>query len=119
MTVSRQLLGKWGEEKAIKYLKSRKYIILDTNFSIRNGEIDIIAKKANYLVFIEVKTSKSNKFGTPQASVNFIKQQKIKKVARFYIFSNDINNIKIRFDVIAIKIFKGKGCLKHFKNAFF
>ncbi|MDR0724022.1 MAG: YraN family protein [Endomicrobium sp.] len=89
------------EKKAIKHIKNLKYKILATNFTTNFGEIDIIAKDKDILVFIEVRYRKSLYSGTPQESVRFTKQQKIIKSAIVYM---KINNIKsdIRFDIIAI-----------------
>ncbi len=114
----KQIIGKEGEEKASKYLKRKGYKIIEENFKCREGEVDIIAKDKNTdLVFVEVKTRTTSKYGTPAEAVNQIKKEHIQKVARYYILKNKLINKAIRFDVIEILI--GKTCLiHHIKQAF-
>jgi putative endonuclease len=94
-------IGFEKEKKAIKYIKKFKYKILARNFSTKFGEIDIIAKDKDMLVFIEVKYRKSLYSGTPQEAVKSSKKQKIIKSAIVYIKKNNIKS-DIRFDIIAI-----------------
>jgi putative endonuclease len=89
------------EKEALSYIKKLKYKILTTNFTTKFGEIDIVAKDKDTLVFIEVKYRKSLYAGTPQEAVTFAKQQKIIKSAIVYVKKNDIKS-DIRFDIIAI-----------------
>lgn len=111
-------LGKWGEKKAVNYLGKKQYKIKEINYRSPLGEIDIIAKDSQYLVFIEVKTRRSNNFGPPEAAVDFSKQQRIRKIALLYLKKNNFSEKKVRFDVISIIIDKNKGRLKHYINAF-
>ena len=111
-------LGEWGELRAKNYLIEKGYHILSLNFSIRSGEIDIIALKQDYLVFTEVKTRTNTNYGPPQAAVGYRKQEKIKNIAQYYVNLNDYQEYKIRFDVIAITINNQHHNLKHFINAF-
>ncbi|MDR1244248.1 MAG: YraN family protein [Endomicrobium sp.] len=89
------------EKEALSYIKKLKYKILTTNFTTKFGEIDIVAKDKDTLVFIEVKYRKSLYAGTPQEAVTFPKQQKIIKSAIVYVKKNNIKS-EIRFDIIAI-----------------
>jgi putative endonuclease len=89
------------EKEALLYIKKLKYKILTTNFTTKFGEIDIVAKDKDTLVFIEVKYRKSLYAGTPQEAVTFAKQQKIIKSAIVYVKKNNIKS-DIRFDIIAI-----------------
>ncbi len=95
-------IGNLGEEIARNYLKENKYKIIESNFTRRGGEIDIIAKDKRELVFIEVKTRKNIKYGTPIEAVNKIKQKHIYKTAEYYIYKNNIKNTPIRFDVVEV-----------------
>ena len=70
--------GKLGEDIAVHYLKQNGYVILDRNFECRQGEIDIITLDEKEIVFVEVKTRTSNKYGAPSEAVNKIKQKKRK-----------------------------------------
>ena len=89
------------EKEAAKFLIKNGYKIIETNFNTKYGEIDIIAKHRDYLVFVEVKYRKSSNTGTSQEAVTFAKQQKIIKSAIVYLKQNRIEN-NIRFDVVAI-----------------
>ena len=100
-------------------MKKLGYEIIELNYRIKFGEIDIISLKNKYLIFIEVKTRRCEKFGKPQFSVNYSKQNQIKKIAKFFIYEyQQFTKYKIRFDVIVINIKNNKAYLKHFDNAF-
>lgn len=109
-----KIIGDIGESLAINYLKEKKYKILEINFSNCIGEIDIIAKKNNNIIFIEVKNRSSIKFGLPRESVNWKKQQKIRNVALSYLKLKRLLNTSCRFDVIDIL----EGKITHIKNCF-
>jgi putative endonuclease len=94
-------IGFEKEKEVVKYLKKFGIKILETNFKTCFGEIDIIGKCRDTIVFIEVKYRKSLLGGTPQEAVTLKKQQKIIKSAIVYIKQNDIKN-NIRFDVAAV-----------------
>lgn len=105
--------GSKGEEEAIKYLIKGKYKILERNFKTKVGEIDIIAEKDGYIVFIEVKKRSSKAFGYGYEAVDVKKQQKIIKTANLYI-SYQKKESKCRFDVISID----ENNINHIENAF-
>ena len=71
-----RLIGIDGEKAAEKYLKDKNYKIIDTNFRTRFGEVDIIAKDGEFIVFVEVKTRGEKSFGNPMEAVNYDKQRK-------------------------------------------
>jgi len=106
--------GKIAENIACKYIEDKNYLILERNYRTRRGEIDIIAKNNNYIVFIEVKYRKDTENGYPRESVTKLKQNKIKKTAVNYIVRNNIINANFRFDVIEIL---GNN-IEHIENAF-
>lgn len=113
------LLGKSGEEVALRYLKNKKYKIVEKGFRLFRGEIDIIAYDKKTLVFIEVKTRTRSDFGLPEESVTPSKQRQIRKIAQGYIDFHKIRDSGCRFDVIALlKTDKGAYSLRHIKNAF-
>lgn len=112
-------LGKCGEKAAAKFLKSKKYRIIRKNYRSSYGEIDIIAKDKKTIVFVEVKTRSSKKYGRGMESINFIKQQKLRKTALHFLQNNKIFFDGLRFDVIDILIKKsGPPEIYHIKNAF-
>jgi putative endonuclease len=95
-------LGKKGEEIALRFLKKRGYRIIEKNYVCKMGEMDIIAKEKDTLVFVEVKTRTSTIFGPPQLAVNPTKQMQLSKVALSYLKAKQLEDVKARFDVVAI-----------------
>ncbi len=117
----KKVIGRLGEDEAVKYLKKKGYIILERNFNVRGGEIDVIAKKDGYIVFVEVKTRSSEDYGGGLEAVNYTKQQRMTKAAQLYLMKYD--GIPARFDVIVVnghinekKLKKVK--IEHIVNAF-
>ena len=91
------------ERIAGEYLKSKGYEILEYNYRSRTGEIDIIARDGEYLVFCEVKYRSSDKKGHPAEAVNPAKQRTISKSALCYMAVNGIDEVPCRFDVVSIE----------------
>ena len=109
-------IGKLGEEIVTKYLQKEGYEILNRNFFSRKGEIDIIAKDKDELVFIEVKTRSNKKFGKPSESVTEFKQKHIIKAAKYYLYITKQENELVRIDVIEVSISKKKYYIHHIKQ---
>lgn len=100
---NKRKIGAEQEALAEQYLIKQGYHILQKNFYSRFGEIDIIAKKDKYLVFIEVKYRKDEKMGFPEEAIDMRKQNNIIQMARFYMFQKKISeNTPCRFDVVCI-----------------
>jgi putative endonuclease len=111
-------LGKVGEKKAVKYLKHHHFNIVDTNYSSRFGEIDIIAKDKNYIIFVEVKQRNLNSIAKPCEFVDAKKQQRIIATAKIYLSSYP-TDLQPRFDVIEVYSDNNKiKSVKHLENAF-
>ncbi len=101
--INKRKIGNIYEELACKYLISLDFKILDRNFRTKEGEIDIIAKDKDYLVFVEVKYRKNNKLGKSIEAVTNKKVLQIKKLAKIYLYINNYSqNTNIRFDIIGI-----------------
>ena len=96
------IYGKKGEIIAVNYLKQKGYKILETNHKNKVGEIDIIAQDKDYLVFVEVKSRLSQKFGHPLDAIDERKQQKIHAVASLYMVKHGKYGTNCRFDAISI-----------------
>jgi len=95
--------GKTYEDEAVKHLESKGFAIIQRNFWCKIGEIDIIAQKDGYIIFIEVKYRKNKTKGEPWEAVNYKKQQKIKNIARYYLMLHHYQeNTPCRFDVVTI-----------------
>lgn len=113
-----QSLGKTGEDLAIKYLKSNKFKILDRNFRCSLGELDIVAREKDTIIFIEVKTRRSADIVEPFESVGRKKQEKIRALAEFYLQEKNCADFEVRFDVISIVSDDRENRFEHIKNAF-
>ena len=110
-------LGKKGEEYAVRYLQQRGYKIIERNWIYEKYEIDIIAQNDEYIVFVEVKTRSSDRWGNPEEAISKGKIKRIVEAADFYLNENDIDR-PARFDVIAT-IWNGTMFeIEHFDDAF-
>lgn len=118
MNKERISLGKIGEELAEAYLKKMKYKILEKNYKCPLGEVDLVARDKNTLVFIEVKARKTKDFGGPAAAVDLRKQRQLSKVALHYLNQKKLNNIPARFDVVAIELIASAPHVELIRNAF-
>ncbi|MBW2637887.1 MAG: YraN family protein [Deltaproteobacteria bacterium] len=110
--------GKRGEEIAATYLKKEGYRIRERNYRCPVGEIDIIALDGNEVVFVEVKSRRSDDFGEPEAAVDARKQAKLSRIALSYINEHNLNDRNARFDVVAVSFSKGAHHLRLIRNAF-
>ena len=100
---NRRHVGNEQETKVQEFLLEQGYEILARNFYTKHGEIDIIAKKDGYLVFVEVKYRGDNRFGAPEEAVDFRKQRKIIAAAQYYLYKNRIPfDTPCRFDVAGV-----------------
>lgn len=110
--------GKVGEDKAVAFLESKGYEILERNFRHRHAEIDIIAQKNKMVIFVEVKTRVNLSYGFPEEFVDATKRRLIMKVAEHFIFERDWHG-DIRFDVISVIINQTEIRIKHIEDAFY
>lgn len=118
MITSSRNKGRSGEALAVKILKKRGYRILEQNFSCGLGEIDIIARQGDTIVFVEVKTRSSAAYGPAKAAVTPAKQKKISLAAMFYVSAKGLNGCKSRFDVVAVDELGDKPLAEVIENAF-
>ncbi|HSO67549.1 MAG TPA: YraN family protein [Desulfatirhabdiaceae bacterium] len=118
MQTPSQQFGKSSEIQAAAYLKSLGYQILGLNYRTRMGEIDIIARDHDSLVFVEVKARKSTEFGNPKHAVTRQKQIRLARAALYYLKSTRQMNQKARFDVVAIDYDAGPSHIELIQNAF-
>ncbi|MBF0478555.1 MAG: YraN family protein [Candidatus Omnitrophica bacterium] len=111
--------GNHGEELAVAHLIDQGYDIIQVNYRIRTGEVDIVAKDGEYLCFVEVKTRHNDEFGSPFEAITPSKQRRIIKLAKLYLMENKLTDISIRFDVIGIMVeFEDKAKIELIKDAF-
>jgi len=107
-----------GEQYAASYLQNHGYQILELNATSRWGELDIIAQKENTVIFVEVKTRKSNRQGKPYEAVQNFKLRHLLRTIQYYIHVNRLQNRKFRMDVISIVLNLDDTVheLKHYEN---
>lgn len=113
---SKQLEGKYGEIEATTYLENLDYKIICNNFRCMQGEIDIIAKDSTEIVFVEVKTRTSAKYGEAREAVNTQKLNHIINAAKYYLYKNNMETEQIRIDVIEVYIKKDIKIINHIKQ---
>ncbi len=120
MTEERLKLGQWGEQQAADYLNKKGFKVLRRNYRCRAGEIDIICRDKKYLIFAEVKTRRSTKYGLPQEAVGVRKQRQIVRAAQWYIQQHDLGKLQPRFDVLAVlwQSWNDAGQIDHIADAF-
>ena len=109
MTEARRALGKLGEAAAAAYLQRNGVRILAANFACAAGEIDLIGKEREALLFIEVKTRTSEAFGPPHLAVHRRKQRQIVRVAQWFLADRRMPETACRFDVVAVTFPSGNG----------
>ena len=113
-----QRFGQKAEDMAARHLKRHGYKILERNYRTRSGEIDIIAREGETLVFVEVKARTSERYGSAKAAVTAHKQRQVSKVALGYLKMTDQSHAKARFDVVTVTRREGGHVLQLIRNAF-
>ncbi len=112
-------LGKAGEDCACRELERRGYAILARRYRTRLGEIDIVARDGETVVFVEVKARTSNRFGEPAEAVTLHKQARVAAIAADYLARHRLRRASCRFDVVAISFGeRGQPVVEVFENAF-
>lgn len=102
MTHARIELGQRGEDLACETLVSRGYVIVHRRYRTKSGELDIVARDGDYLVFVEVKARQDGSFGDPEEAVTLRKQTKMVWMATDYLARNGLADVPCRFDVVGI-----------------
>lgn len=101
--MNKRSVGTINEDRAIEYLQKNDFVILERNFRVRQGEIDVVGLHQNCLVFVEVKFRSGNKHGEAVEAVGVTKQRQICKVSQFYLaFHPDMGAKNIRYDVVTV-----------------
>lgn len=109
------LAGREGEAKAAEYLRKKRYAIIGSNYRCRFGELDLIAKKRDLVIFVEVKLRKNDRFGAASDAVTPAKREKLRKAALSWLAATECT-APTRFDVI--EIYTETGRINHIENAF-
>lgn len=104
MTDARKKLGAWGERVAAEQLRAGGYDILARNWRCAYGEIDIVARRDDQLVFVEVKTRRGRGHGTPEEAVTPHKARKLFELAQWYCVEEDLDDVDWRVDLMAVEL---------------
>ncbi|MFC2076799.1 YraN family protein [candidate division KSB1 bacterium] len=110
--------GREGEREAADHLKRRGYKIIETNYTCRHGEIDLVVRKRKTLVFVEVKSARGRQFGRPVSWVDERKQKKLATLAAFYLQQHELEGVEVRFDVVGVEWEAGRPQVVHLEDAF-
>lgn len=112
-------MGKYGEELAYNLLAEKGYEIIQKNYRYGKGEIDIVARDGDTLVFVEVKTRTNLNYGVPEEAITKNKINQLRKVGSMYLSEKNIEDTLVRFDVIAILLEdSNEPIINHITNAF-
>jgi putative endonuclease len=115
---SKMQTGQEGERKAAEYLISKGYKILERNYRHKRAEIDLIAEKDGWLIFVEVKTRSSSYFGFPEEFVDKHKEGMIFYAADHYMYISNWEG-NVRYDIISILGVEWEQEIMHFEDAFY
>jgi putative endonuclease len=115
---NRRKTGNAGEEAAAEYLIRNGFTILERNYVFNHGEIDIVAREGEELVFVEVKLRRSAAFGSAVEGVTPRKQELVRRTAEGYVYERNLTDVSCRFDVVAMDGEKGRIEILHLRNAF-
>ena len=114
----KQILGKYGEDLAAKYLIDRGYEIIQRNWRCSIGEIDLVAFHHGRYVFVEVKTRNGTGFGHPFEAITSNKVARMRKLVAQWCITNEKARVKVRLDAIAVLIVSGRVAVEHLKQVF-
>ncbi len=114
MKINKKQKGLYGELRAVRYLESLGYKIIERNYRNIFGEIDIVARDGETIVFVEVRRRDSRNYGTPIESIDMNKQKRIGRIACKYIVDKGFEGMSVRFDVVSIYM----GHIEVIKDAF-
>lgn len=115
----RQRLGRWGEGVAATHLEAQGYVIVTHNWRCAAGEIDLVARDGETLVFVEVKTRRGRAYGAPEEALTPRKAAKLLQLGEQYCYEHDLNDVNWRIDLVAVEL-DARGLLlrcEHIQNA--
>ncbi|HEY9069119.1 MAG TPA: YraN family protein [Candidatus Ozemobacteraceae bacterium] len=118
MTDGRHLLGAWGEAAAARFLEEKGFVILERNVRTRYGELDLVARDGDVLVFVEVRTKSHTVFGHPFETIDRRKIHKLQGMARWYLQARSLGSgVTCRFDAVAVVGTPETACsIEHLRN---
>lgn len=99
-------LGRWGEERAARFLEERGWTVLERNYRFGRREVDLVVRAGGLLAFVEVKTRAGRGYGPPQEAITALKRREIESVARHFLARHGLQDAEVRFDAVAITVLR-------------
>lgn len=116
---AKDAVGRYGERVAVDYLTGQGMRLLDRNWRCSAGEIDAVLSDGSVIVFAEVKTRRSDRYGTPADAVGYVKQTRLRRLATIWLAQSDVRSSEIRFDLVCVRPQSaGAADVEHLKGAF-
>ena len=121
--MTKRMIGDIGENTALNYLSEKGMKLIERNYTVRGGELDLIMRDGECVVFVEVKTRRKNSMGMPLEYITAVKRERIMRTAREYINANGLYDTAVRFDAVEVIYEIQKGVIvivnvNHIENAF-
>ena len=116
--MNRSVVGTKGENLARKTLKNKGFRVLARNHRTRLGEVDLVCRDGDTVVFVEVKARTSDEFGHPSEAVGHRKQAKLRNLAEEYVSAHDLEDSPVRFDVVSVRLDTDPPEVEHIPGAF-
>jgi putative endonuclease len=111
-------LGRRGEDAAARLYRDLGYDIIARNSRLPGGELDLVARRGSEIVFCEVKTRSTDRFGAPSEAVNYVKRARIRRLAAAWLADNRMWGHELRFDVVSVLVTGSGLTVTHLENAF-
>ena len=115
---ARSTLGRSGEDLAASLYRNAGFRILERNYRVPEGEVDVVAGRGSTLVFCEVKTRRSDRWGAPVEAVSWKKQARLRRLAARWMRERGAGDAEVRFDVVSVVVRDGRPEITHFPDAF-
>ena len=115
---ARPVLGRVGEDAAARSLERQGFTILERNWRTTEGELELVARRGDELVFCEVKARRTDWWGDPSEAVVPVKQARLRRLAARWMRQNRPGAVAVRFDVVSVIVRDGKTLVRHIPNAF-
>ena len=111
-------LGRDGEEIAERLYRKMGFRVLDRNFRCKAGEIDLVARRGPLIVFCEVKSRRTDRWGEPAEAVGYAKQARLRRLAAVWLSERRPGSVDIRFDIVSVIVRRGRSYVRHIPDAF-
>jgi putative endonuclease len=115
---TRPVLGRTGEDVAAEHYRRLGFRVLERNYRCRYGELDLVVGGPGIVVFCEVKTRSTDRFGAPSEAVGFVKQQRLRRLAAQWLSHRRPGSVQVRFDVVSVIVRGGRPEVTHVADAF-